>query len=267
MTDRLVVAPRYQSLLTRHGITHFAALKQACCPDSSATLPVELFPGQWDRPQADPVAYFAKRYQYPRPSLKFFLRASKPEREFQNYLRFQAWDLPTADPIAWGESRDTWGRLQEAVIVTQTIPETRPLPDYWVTLSADPPSAPRKRNAVIGQIAHLAQTLHAHHFHHRDFVWRNFLVNEAEGHPRVHLLDCPRGTPAGQLFRNRGRIKDLASLDKRGSLHCRRTERLRFFLAYSNIATLDPAHKQLARAVQAYRRERWPEDWVSPDAA
>lgn len=216
-------------------------------------------------PDGTEVPVFFKTYEFPRASLAFLWRPSKARCEFLNYGVFDRLGLRCAEAIACGEQRDGLGRLQRAFIITRAIANAQSLIEF-----AQPHRLNRaagetrvRRRSVLEQVAGMTRRIHAAGFHHHDLVWRNILVTlEADGAPQVWWIDCPRGGfDRWSPWRQRKRLKDLASLDKLASQHCTRTERLRFLCAYLQRPASDEAVRNLARKVIAYRRQRWPEDW------
>src|SRR5262245_5932145 len=75
------------------------------------------------KPPGQPeLAVFYKRYEHGSGSWRFFGRASKAKREFENYAVFARLDVPCAQRLACGEQRDALGRLRRAFIITRAIP-------------------------------------------------------------------------------------------------------------------------------------------------
>jgi hypothetical protein len=207
---------------------------------------------------------FFKLYCYRRPSWRFFGRASKARREFQNYAVFERLGIRGARRVACGEERDWIGRLRRAFIVTEAIPGAVTLTEFVRTHAA--PGRPGVRALRLGLLRQLAAMIcraHAAGFYHHDLVWRNLLVtHRPPGEPQVWWIDCPRGQfDRWSPWRERRRIKDLASLDKVAAELATAPERLRFVMCYLGMTRLDREAKSLVRRVLAYRKARWPDDW------
>jgi hypothetical protein len=262
---RLWVDPRFQTQFARLGfdsveavVRHFAGTQPP--PKSVWLKPDTLRPGG-----GEPLPVFYKQYSFRRPSWKFWRRPSKARREFDNYAVFELLQLPCATRVACGESRDALGRLCRAFIVTRTVPDAVPLPEFVAAHCADraTPARARMRDSLIRQVAGVARRLHAEAFFHHDLVWRNILVTlGADREPTAWPIDCPSGGRVrGRLFQRPRRLKDLASLDKLASQHCTLRERLRFMQFYCAERKLGPTSRRLVRAALDYRRRRWPDDW------
>ncbi len=205
-----------------------------------------------------PVAVFYKQYEYAAGSWNYLWRRSKARCEFDHYAVFARLGIATADRIAWGEERDGIGRLRRAFIVTRAIPDALPLPQFLAEKTPD-----RKTRAeLLQQLAAMTRRTHEARFFHRDLVARNVLVTRSEsGQLKLWWIDCPRGGFA-EFATRAGAIKDLASLDKSAVQNqFTRSERLQFFLLYRGVKCLDRQNKMLAREIQAYRQQRWPDDW------
>lgn len=204
---------------------------------------------------AQPVDAFIKLYQHRSNPWRFWFRRSKARCEFENYLTFERLEISAAEVIACGEERDGLGRLRRDFIVTRAVPKCSGLADIF----RGRPSWEQRGN-VISDLADIVRRLHAADFFYYDLVWRNLLVSEENGNPKVVLIDCPRGGVA-RFGRHHRMLRDLASLDKVASQLCSRTERLRFLMLYLGKKKPDDETRALARATLSYRRKRWPEDW------
>jgi tRNA A-37 threonylcarbamoyl transferase component Bud32 len=85
--------------------------------------------------------------------------------------------------------------------------------------------------------------MHGDGFVHNDLKWRNILV-DVKGNPAVYLIDCPLGRRMRAPFLVRGKIKDLACLDKIAKKQLSEMERLRFYLEYKGKAQLSLKDKK-----------------------
>ena len=212
-----------------------------------------------------PVPVFYKQYEYVPAAWEFIGRPSKARCEFENYEAFARVGVPCAERIACGESRDAFGRLRRAFIITRAIPDALNLIDFVkrhcpsgaTSLHREIRAALRRRLADVTRTAHLAS------FFHRDLFWRNVVVSwQPPAMPNLWWIDCPRGKfRRGTLWHRRHRLKDLASLDKAAARFCTRTERVAFVREYLGLPRLDESAKRFIRAALKYRKHRWPEDW------
>ena len=110
------------------------------------------------------------------------------------------------------------------------------------------------RQTVIRRLSDAVHNMHRAGFIHNDLKWRNILVELGES-PAIFLIDCPQGkflrgssSWLKWLFR-RGRIKDLACLDKVARNTLSRTERLRFYLAATGRSRLDDSARREVREI------------------
>lgn len=261
----LRVAPPFQDAFRRLGwrecadvIRHFSG---AAAEHSSVTVK----PARLPSPDGRRLAVFYKQYEYARPSWRFFGRASKARREFENYAVLARLGIRVATPVACGEERDGLGRLRRAFILTCAVEGALPLREFVTAHCPDRRSAADRclREALLRQLAAATRRIHEAGFFHHDLVWRNILVTHSGGgEPEIWWIDCPRGRfDRWSPWRARRRLRDLASLDKVAAEICSRTERMRFVLVYLGKSRLDAEAKRLIRAVQLYRQRRWPEDW------
>jgi hypothetical protein len=134
--------------------------------------------------------------------------------------------------------------------MSEGVPSPLPL-DLFIRDVLPAMSAPERRKQqrdLIRQLADYTRRLHEHHFVHHDYFWRNILLS---GKSLAHffLIDSHKGRCWKSWGESGGRAKDLATLDSPAPWFFRRSERLRFFLAYRGHTRLAPADKVLLRLV------------------
>lgn len=196
------------------------------------------------RVQRDGVNYYVKRYTGAGKGLRRYLGKPRVKSEWQNLKRFAKWGIPTAEIVAWGLERHGAAYARGAMI-TRELPHTEDL--SALAKRHDGRLADRAWVDLISrQLAAYTRTLHAHRFTHNDLKWRNLLVDDQS---RLFLIDCPNGA-FWRGFWLRYRItKDLACLDKVAKYHLSATQRLRFYLQYSQRNRLDAGDKKRIRHV------------------
>lgn len=206
-----------------------------------------------ERLTAGDKRYYVKRYRGNGKNawrrwfgLRGLLAPQRVVKEWQNLQRFAAWGIPTAEIVAHGLERRC-GSFVRGALVTAEIPATRDLAS--LALAGDA----RLRNpvwvaALSRQLAAYARNMHRRGFVHNDFKWRNILVDDAPT-PTAYLIDCPQGAFWRGPFLAYRIVKDLACLDKVAKYHLTRSQRLRFYLAYSGRKRLTPADKRRLRRI------------------
>lgn len=259
--DLLIVEPSFQPLLDQLGLCGCAQLIHFFT--NAEKLP---FKGTWLKAAQlgmgeNSTSVFYKQYSFPKPSWRFLLRASKARRELENYDVFKQLGIPCAQRIACGEERDWLGRLKRAFIITQVIPNVSMLQEF--VQKHCPNRADREsrqiRRSIIEQLAQMTRRIHQAGFCHNDLYWRNILVQWNPGEmPKLWWIDCPRGRFAHtSFFRHRGKIKDLAALDKLAEKHFTRRERIEFIAFYLGEKRLGTSGRRLVCDTLAYRKKRW----------
>ncbi len=203
--------------------------------------------------------YFLKHYRYGPRGWRFLLRRDKPSTEARNYaaVRRSVGDV-VPHVVATGRRR-RFGLLRDAFILTRGIPRAVQLDEVarqrWSGRRLEPEEAVRQR-ALLTATADLVRRLHAASIFHIDLQWRNILarLGERPEDVAVFLIDLPRGGRAWSPPRRRhGRFRDLSSLDKLGRVYLSRSQRLRWFLAYTGRRRLNTPDRRLIRDVQADR--------------
>ena len=194
------------------------------------------------------VDYYVKRYRNAGKGLRRYAARPRIKAEWQNLKRFAKWGIPTAEVIAQGLERKA-GAFVRGAMITREILNSRDLADL-AHHKSPLLSNPVWVKQVSAQVAHAARVMHTHHFTHNDLKWRNLLV---DAQAKVYLIDCPAGTFWwGPMLRYRI-IKDLACLDKVAKYHLSNTQRLRFYLQYSQRARLNAQDKkQIGKIVRFF---------------
>ena len=178
--------------------------------------------------------YYIKTYASRGRGLRRWLGRSRLRAEWENLQLFARIGIATAQVVAYGERG---AKNYQGAIVTRGLARTRDL----ASLARETNPVLRNRSWLLGVISRLSKavrTLHKAGFVHTDLKWRNILaeleVDPDEGMPRVYLIDCPMGRVLWGPLLRRGIVKDLACLDKVAKRILSKTDRLRFYLAYSN---------------------------------
>jgi tRNA A-37 threonylcarbamoyl transferase component Bud32 len=248
--------PGWGKLLDQHGLLDINALYQSrtgtVLKGGTATelRRVEL------RDENQTHILYIKKYWYPTSRLRWsgfyrgtFFGTSKVRREYENLARLRAWGLDAPSPVAYGEERrNRW--LYRSYLISEGIQDPLSL-DLFIrdVLPALPPAERRRqREELTCALADYTCRMHEHRFVHYDYFWRNILLS-GKSFAHFYLIDSHKGRcwkSSGEL---RGRAKDLATLDSPAHRYFRRSERLRFFLAYRGHARLTPADKDLLRLV------------------
>ncbi|WP_285258700.1 lipopolysaccharide kinase InaA family protein [Halopseudomonas bauzanensis] len=198
---------------------------------------------------AEGRCYYIKRYVAAGKNLRRLIGRPRIRAEWENLLKFARWGIPTVPVVAYGMERNGLG-FGRGALITLGIDGT----DDLAQLARRNDARLRDRHwlaAMMTQVARATRTMHDHGFAHNDLKWRNILVDR-QAAPQVYFIDCPAGSRwPGPLLRYRI-IKDLACLDKVGKYHLRRTDRLRFYLDYSQRERLTAADKKRIRAILAF---------------
>ncbi len=192
------------------------------------------------RYQSGGDSYYIKSYSSRGRGLRRFIGRSRTRAEWENLQAFSTMGLPTADLVAYGEffangsyqgtliTREVGGTLDLATLVDNR---------HWGLRDR------QWRSRVSGRLSETVRKMHENGFVHNDLKWRNILV-EVTDDPEVYLIDCPLGRKMPEPFLARGRIKDLACLDKIAKKQISKMERLRFYLAYKGKSRLEERDKK-----------------------
>jgi len=208
---------------------------------------------------ADGETAFFKRYVYPRPSLRYFLRPSRAAMEVFGYRELARLGIPTVKVLGFREIR-RFGLLQAAFVITRGIPGAVDLRRYaretwWHLLREE-----RRRiyDRIRVRIFEDLRRIHRARFFHQDLHWRNILVNpeQLDTEPPV-WIDCPRAAYR-PWARRHGELVDLSCLSRGALTFLTPGQRLRALKEYLG-AERAAEVRALYRAIAGHhRRSRHP---------
>jgi len=192
--------------------------------------------------------FYVKRYFKPRSKKMGWFKRSRVCAEWENLQFFTALGIPTPQLAAWGEQQQ--GQRFQGALITEELKGTQDLATLNKNGSALFDQAEWFRHTAQ-KVAQYTRLMHAQKFMHLDLKWRNILVGAGE-RPEVFFFDCPSGKRLPALFFRRGKIKDLACLDKIGRKRLRRTQRLAFYKYYAGCDKLSPQDKVMVRKIDRF---------------
>ncbi len=208
---------------------------------------------EWNNDAGEALTVYFKVYASRKRPWSGLGRRARALRECRNLRFFAEIGIPTPALVAWGSERRSAGLCSDrSFLITEAVPGARSLKEIWPSREKAPDEETRR--AWITTLAQQTRRLHQVHFFHQDLKWRNLLIDQAD-----HLvwIDCPAGYQTGLRWRRqRGRIKDLATLDLRAHQRCTEEDRRLFLQVY--LECDDPTVvDQWANRVIAYRKRRF----------
>jgi tRNA A-37 threonylcarbamoyl transferase component Bud32 len=197
--------------------------------------------------------YYIKAYEKRGKGLRRYLGRSRIRAEWENLKLIAKMNIPTLELVAFGEEKKLLGS-RKGVLVTRDLPGVEDL-EAIANLQTSVLQQGKWVNSVIDKLSSYVRIMHDHNFVHGDLKWRNILVNSSDP-TEVYVFDCPQGRRLpGVLLApvlNRGKIKDLACLDKVAKYKLRKTQRMRFYLSYSGLVKLNRKHKVRIRRILSF---------------
>ena len=166
--------------------------------------------------------------------------------EYETSEQLKEAGINTPKTIAYGQQWNTFFE-KRSFFITEKIPDAealeRKLPDYFTGEPA--PKILRQRRDFISNLAHFIKKFHETGYRHRDLYLAHIFYNDKD----FYLIDLARAfKPA--LQKKRFQIKDIAQLYYSSpGKYFSRTDRLRFYLKYTNRKKLDSADKALIRRI------------------
>lgn len=200
-----------------------------------------------------PATLFLKRYNSPpileqlRNWLSARRRISFGLLDFEPIIKLTDASIKTPKVISYGEQ---WGMFFEkrSFIITEKIPDAnsleKKLPDYF-NADSTMENLKLQRN-FIAQLAAFIKKFHQTKYRHRDLYFSH-IFHDNNG--QFHLIDLTRAFKP-ILFSERFQIKDIAQLNYSApGSHFSKTDRLRFYLGYTDHSKLTDEDKAFIRKV------------------
>lgn len=211
-------------LIKRKGVRHTLPRREL----SSRTV-TRLEPASPELP-----ALYLKEYRFPTFGERLkHLFGSPAHREWRTALRISELGISTFEPLAVGTLR-RFGLPAASWLVSREVDHARPLKDYLLDRERrNDRSGWEAGKAITCSLACFVRELHRRGVLHKDFHWGNILI-DARGLSdiRWYLMDLHRIQLKRRLS-DRDRIANLASLGTAFRDSFRKTDRLRFLMAYS----------------------------------
>ena len=170
-----------------------------------------------------------------RARLRELVRPSKARIEYLHARAVAARQVPTFEPLALGEPDRATGP-RDSFLITRALPETRALHSFLETTL---PQWPMRRQARLRQrlaeaLGRLLARMHSAGIAHHDLHPGNLLLRlDAEDHLELFLIDLHAVRLSAPLSW-RARRGNLIMLNRWFVLRSERTDRLRFWRAYSD---------------------------------
>jgi hypothetical protein len=253
----ILVAPRFQAALAAAGLTSIDAIfafdrgkdlaKRNIGPHRKRLQLEVTVPGE-----ERPTKLYLKRYDHP-PRLQQLVhwlthrrRVSLGRAEHDTAWKLASEGVGTPHTVACGQQ---WGALFEkrSFLMTREIAQSesleRKLPPCFIGLATS--DKIHQRRDFIKELAALVRRFHQTGYRHRDLYFAHIFHSTAGS---CCLIDLARAFKP--ILRRRFQIKDLAQLHYSAPRdHFSRTDRLRFYLAYSGNKSLGSSDKRLMTAI------------------
>jgi heptose I phosphotransferase len=254
MSESFFVDPDYRAAFAALGLTSVDAVFAFDAGRSLAKSNLASYRSRFQFDiNAPQTTLFLKRYDSPPVAIQLanwilhHRRISCGPAEAAAAQELSKRGIHTPKTVAYGQQ---CGILFEtsSFIITEKIPHAesleRKLPSCFT--APDTPQNLRSRRDFTGQLAAFIKKLHNTNYRHRDLYFSHIFYTDKG---RFYLIDLARCFKP-ILFTERFRVKDIAQLyySAPGS-HFSRTDRLRFYLAYTGRNKLTPTDKVFIRKV------------------
>jgi hypothetical protein len=253
----MLVAPHFQAALAAIGLTSFEAIFAF---DGGTDLAKRNIGTHRKRLQLEitlpgderPTKLYLKRYDRP-PRFQQLIhwlthgrRVSLGRAEHDTACALAAEGVGTPHTVACGQQ---WGTLFEkrSFLMTRQIAQSESLERRLPSCFTGPITADtlRQRRDFINRLAAFARRFHQTGYRHRDLYFAHIFHSTTGA---FCLIDLARAFKP--ILRRRFQIKDLAQLHFSAPHDSfSRTDRLRFYLAYSERSSLGASDKKLIAAV------------------
>ncbi len=251
------VAEEFQDALARLGLTSLEAvfafasgrdLPKASIGPFRRRMQFEVQPAGSEHP----VKVFLKRYDRPPASrqlrnwLCHHTRRSFARIEHETAEQLAAAGIRTPRTIAWGEQRG--GPFERrSFLMTEEIPDSQSLDRRPPACFTGPPTTAnvRARREFLQRLASFIRRFHETGYRHRDLYLSHIFCSDSG---EFCLIDMARASRP--ILQRRFQIKDLAALHYSApAQYIARTDRLRFYLAYTDRPHVLPSDKVFLRTI------------------
>jgi len=164
--------------------------------------------------------------------LRECFRPAKAILEFRKLRAAAAKNLPSVAALGCGKRN---GFLPgDSVLITRSIPNAFPLGQYLLHMlpQLSEKDRTRKRQAIARTLGRFLAELHRAGVIHPDLHPDNLLLSWCNENPVFHLVDV-HGVQTGQPCALKNSLRNLALLNRWFMLRASRSDRLRFWMAYS----------------------------------
>jgi len=156
-------------------------------------------------------------------------------REFENLQRLQVAGVPTLEVLYFAE-REARGE-RRAILISRELTGYSSFEDcmtYWQQHGF--PEKPVWRQ-LTDRLAGIARRMHHHHMQQNCFLPKHVFIGEVDGAMDIRLIDFEKAKRT--LTTEAAMLRDLDTFNRR-SPGLRKTDRLRFLLAYHERDRVDP---------------------------
>ena len=186
--------------------------------------------------------FYIKKYHQAGKYLRKYVGRSRLKAEYENLNTFRKLGIPIPNVVNFQEKRNLT-KYEKGILITEKLENVYSLADLTVS---NKKMFDNKKwfDSIIIQLAAYTKTLHDNNFIHNDLKWRNILVTLDTNDPKVYFIDCPCGSIKFGPFLSRGKIKDLACLDKVAKYVLDNKIRLKFYKQYLGVDKLTKKDKK-----------------------
>lgn len=158
------------------------------------------------------------------------------QKEYANILRLRALGIPTLEPVYFARQG------KKAILITKAL-------DEFLSLDKMSPNALslEQRHSLLKTVARVISTLHFHRLQHNCLYPKHIFVAQSEQGWEVRLIDLEKLRRC--IRRQSAQLRDLSSLSRHSDSTWSRTDRLRFFKAYTGEKQLSPTSKNLWKQI------------------
>ncbi len=190
--------------------------------------------------------YYIKIYHRRGRYLRRYGARSRARGEWENAHYFEEQNILTPALLVYGES-DRRAHYEGGFLVQRAVPQSLDLLQLAQQYSVWQEDKHWRRGLMF-KVMDYIKGLHEMRFIHKDFKWRNILVQYSVP-SHVYLIDSPLGQRRFGLMFGLGQWRDLRDFDKGASLYLSKTDRLRAYLHYCGESRLTVRYKKLLKKI------------------
>ena len=189
--------------------------------------------------------HVTRTWRYPLRGITTF------RREFENLMKLMSFGVPTLEVLYFADRQVNDDR--RSILISRELEGYSSFENcmtYWSRHGMPDRSV---RREIIGRLAAIARHMHSHRMQHNSFLPKHVFIGERDGSMDIRLIDFEKSK--FRLTREQAMLRDMDTFNRRAP-GLKRTDRLRFLLAYHETDRVNDRVRKTWNRVAALERKK-----------